>query len=126
MSNYVLFFALLYLVIIMAACGKPHDGAQGSTGAQGPTGAQGVPGVIGPTGPAGTNATPVTVVPLCPGFVPTYPNIFPEYALCIQSKLYGVYSANGGFLAELPPGTYSSNGINADCHLTILPNCVVQ
>lgn len=89
-------------------------------------GIAGATGAKGTQGQSGTNATPITIVQLCPGFVPSYPNIFPESALCIDSQLYGVYSANGGFLALLTPGTYSSDGINASCNLTILPNCVVQ
>jgi hypothetical protein len=76
-------------------------------------------------GSSGTNATPVTTVQLCPG-TPTYPSTFVEYGVCIGGNLYGVYSANDGFLALLPPGTYSSDGINASCNLTIGPNCAVS
>jgi hypothetical protein len=39
--------------------------------------------------------------------------------------MYGVYSDNGGFLSELPPGEYSSDGINASCSFTIGANCSV-
>jgi hypothetical protein len=89
----------------------------GATGSQGPQ---------GPSGSPGTNGTVVNIIQLCPGFTPTYPSSFPEVALCIDNQLYGVYSANDGFLSLLTPGTYTSDGINASCTLTILPNCVVQ
>lgn len=105
----------LLLMLLLTGCGK----FKGDTGAPGPVGPE------GPNGQNGTDATPVTVVPLCPGFTPTYHNVFPEYAVCINHVLYGVYSANGGFLAELPPGTYNSNGINATCTLIVHSNCKV-
>ena len=89
----------------------------GDTGAVGPQ---------GPSGSPGTNGTVVNIIQLCPGFTPTYPSSFPEVALCIDNQLYGVYSANDGFLSLLTPGTYTSDGINASCTLTILPNCVIQ
>lgn len=73
----------------------------------------------------GVNVTSVSMVPLCPGFTPSYPNSFPEFGICLDSILYGIYSDHGGFLAELPPGTYSSNGINASCNLVVGPNCQV-
>jgi hypothetical protein len=105
-------------------------GLPGSTGPQGATGAVGPVGPQGEVGPQGAHGTIISFVQLCPGFIPTYPTIFPEYGECVQnadgtSTLYGVYSANGGFWAELPPGTYSSDGINASCTLTIGQNCAL-
>lgn len=97
---------VLSFLLILSACGPT-----GGTGGQGPT---------------GTSGTIITIVQLCPGFVPSYPNVFPEVAECINGKLYGVYSANGGFLSALPSGTYSSNGIGASCNLTIKGCNVVQ
>jgi hypothetical protein len=91
------------------------NGAIGATGANGAQGQAGAPGIV------------VTPVQLCPAsFVATYPSVFPESALCVSNHLYGVYSANGGFLAVLPPGVYSSNGINASCTFTITANCGIQ
>lgn len=87
-------------------------------------GAQGNAGPSGAPGSPGLNATPVTLIQLCPG-TPVYPSTFIEYAICIDSQLYGVYSQNGGFLSLLLPGSYTSDGINSTCNLTILPNCGV-
>lgn len=101
-------------------------GAAGAQGIQGQQGAVGATGATGAQGAAGQNATPVTMVQFCPGITPSYPSSFPEIGLCLGGQLYGVYSANGGFLALLPPGSYSSNGINASCNFTIAANCVVH
>jgi hypothetical protein len=91
------------------------DGSNGHDGLNGQNGQNGSPGTV------------ITPVQFCsPGFVPSYPNSFPEYGLCIDNVLYGVYSQNGGFLAKLPPGSYSSNGINASCTFTITAGCGVS
>lgn len=100
----------LLLMIIMTGCGRPGD--------------KGEPG-ISIVGPPGVDTTPVTVVKLCPGTT-TYPSIFIEVAFCVGGKLYGTYSANGGFSTELPPGTYSSNAIGSSCNFTILSNCIIN
>ena len=64
------------------------------------------------------DGTLVTPVKLCTGTT-SYPNVFVEYAFCIENKLYGVYSVNGGFMSYLPDGTYSSNAIGSACTLTV-------
>lgn len=113
------------LMIILSACtlrngdnginGKDgQDGSDGIDGIQGPPGA---PGDNGATGPAGADGTLITLVKLCPG-TPSY-GTFIEFGMCIEGKLYGVYSANGGFLAYLPDGAYLSNGIGSACNLTV-------
>lgn len=81
-------------------------------------------GVDGADGKDGVDATPVTVQQLCEG-TPTYPSIFVEDALCINDKLYAVYSANGGFLSYLPPGEYSSNGIGSRCNFSVDIGCQI-
>lgn len=85
----------------------------------------------GPRGPAGESikgepgpADEITVIKLCPGTT-TYPGVFVEVALCLENKLYAVYSANNGFLVELVPGHYSSNAIGSACSLTVKDNCEV-
>ena len=115
----------LLLGVSIVACGGPPGlrGTPGLTGDAGATGAGGEAGAVGATGSGGMQVTAVQLCP--PSFVPTYPNVFPEYALCVSRQLYGVYSANGGFLALLPPGQYSSNGVNASCTFTIGLDCSV-
>jgi hypothetical protein len=76
-------------------------------------------------GKDGVDTKSVYAISFCPGFTQTYPSTFAESGICIDNTLYGVYSANGGFLSELPPGTYSSKGINATCTFTIAPGCKV-
>lgn len=84
-------------------------------------------GVIcnGLNGAAGINISPVSIVQFCPGTT-VYPSQFNEVGFCISGNLYGTYSANDGFSSYLPPGTYSSNGINSSCTFTIGPNCQVS
>lgn len=100
------------------------NGTDGLNGSNGSNGTDGTNGSNGTNGTNGTDLTPVQLIPLCPG-VPTYPSVFVEYGICVGNNLYGVYSANNGFLALLPPGTYTSNAIGSSCNMIILPNCVV-
>lgn len=101
--------ATLTVLLCVAACGK-----QGNNGSNG---AQGLPGAPGTT---------ITMQQLCGSCVPTYPTIFPEWVVCANNQLYGVYSANDGFWSLLPPGTYSSNGINCSCTVVLGPNCEIS
>jgi hypothetical protein len=115
---------------MLSGCAKTGPagpaGANGTNGLQGPTGSQGPIGIPGPTGPSGTPGTVITIEQLCGSCVPSFPNTFPESVLCIDNQLYGVYSLNGGFFSLLPPGSYSSDGINCSCTLTIGYNCQIS
>lgn len=127
MSKYLMSAILIGLTF--TGCGKTYHyeyiGPKGETGSTGEQGQKGDKGDQGNTGAPGINGTSVTVVKLCPGTT-TYPSKFVEVAFCIGGKLYAVYSANGGFESEIPPGSYGSNGINASCNFTVLPNCCIQ
>lgn len=112
----------ILFILFLGAC--TYQGAPGVSGTAGVKGDPGQNGIDGQNGKDGADATPVTMVQLCPG-VQSYLGVFVESAICLNGKLYGVYSANGGFLTELPPGTYSSNAIGSACNLTIGANCVV-
>lgn len=118
--------------LMFSACGPSYHyeyigpkGEKGDAGEAGDTGPVGPSGPVGPQGLPGIDGTSVTVVKLCPGTT-VYPSKFVEVAFCINSKLYAVYSQNGGFETEIPPGSYGSNGINANCNFVVLPNCNVQ
>lgn len=105
MFKYLVMFVMFPMI---AACGR------GPMGPSGPTGAQGAPGVDGQDGQDAV----ATVVKLCPG-VTTYPSVFVEVALRIDSRLYAVYSSHGGFLTELVPGRYTSNTVGSRCDFTV-------
>lgn len=111
-------------------CTIAGNGCGANDGATGPQGPQGIAGLsvvgpIGPSGPAGANGTQISFVNLCPGTT-TYPSQFVEVAICVNGQdLYGVYSANNGFLTFFPQGAYTSNAIGAACNLVIGPNCTV-
>lgn len=122
-------FLSLFFLVMLVGCGQ---GPQGERGLQGERGEPGE-SIVGPTGPTGNDgsdgkdgqdATPVTVVQLCPGTT-HYPTTFVEVAFCIGGKLYATYSTHGGFSTEIPPGTYSSNGVGSSCTFTVGANCQV-
>lgn len=82
----------------------------------------GTPGVNGAPGAPGQAAQPVQ-------FCSQYANNsgFPEYGFCINNNLYGVFwDGHNAWMAELPPGGYSSTSSGAPCNFTILPNCQVS
>jgi hypothetical protein len=93
-------------------------------GINGTNGTDGVDGQDGEDGSDGAPGTIVQSIQFCPG-VTSYPAKFNEVGFCVAGKLYAVYSANGGFMAEIPPGTYSSNGINSSCTFTVELDCQV-
>jgi hypothetical protein len=103
-----------------------QDGSQSLVlnGTSGINGTNGNAGATGQAGTNGTNGTIIVAVQFCPG-TPTYPSTFLEVGFCINNTLYAVYSANDGFLTEVTPGEYSSDGINASCNFTVAANCVV-
>lgn len=94
----------------MIGCGQPSTGPKGD------------PGMPGPQGTPGTVVLPIKFCPQSP----SYPTTFPEYGFCINNTLYAVYSDNGGFMAEIPAGTYYSNAIGSSCNFKVLENCGIQ
>lgn len=130
-------YLLLALAVTLSACcpqkgdtgergvpGQTVVGPQGPAGSNGSNGTNGTDGLPGAPGSPGLDATPVTVVNLCPGST-SYPGVFIEIALCINNRLQAVYSVNGGFLTYLPPGNYSSNAVGSSCNFTVVSGCDV-
>jgi hypothetical protein len=70
------------------------------------------------------DGTVLTPVQFCSATT-TYPSTFSEVGFCIDGSLYAVYSANDGFLTEVPNGTYDSDGINSSCSFTVT-GCTVS
>lgn len=147
--------SVLFFVLSLAACGKGPIGPAGPQGPAGATGAPGASctvstvsdspaapnggsliscpdgttslvlnGTDGTNGTNGSNGTVVAAVQFCSG-TPSYPSTFPEIGFCIDNTLYAVYSANDGFLTEVTPGEYSSDGENSSCDFTVGANCQV-
>ncbi len=116
---------------------KGDPGAQGLQGIQGAVGPQGLQGIMGPSGPqgvigpagipgvSGAPGTLVTFVKFC-NEVTNYPSTFPEYGLCVSGQLFAVYSTHGGFGVLVPPGYYSSHGVNSSCNFTVGANCAIS
>jgi len=123
----LLIVGLLLLTVILTACAGPK-GDVGATGVPGHIGLPGNDGAVGPSGPPGSpglDANPVRVVQFCPG-VTVYPSAFLEIGFIIGGKLYAVYSANDGFLAQIPPGNYSSNAVGSACNFTVNPDLSIS
>src|ERR1035437_8090771 len=76
------------------------------------------------TGAAGSPGTVILPVQFCDG-TPSYPSTFPEVGFCLDGKLYAVYSTNGGFMTEIPPGRYESNAVGSRCDFTVGEDCTV-
>lgn len=112
-STVFLIYLALLTVCLMSCSG--HTVGQGNAGPQ---------GIAGPKGDTGADGTSATVVQLCPGT--SNHNVFVEVALCLDKKLYAVYSQNGGFLTLLSPGEYSSRAIGSACDFYVAPNCVIE
>lgn len=133
-------YTLLLSMILVSCIPKKGDpgatGLTGATGAAGPQGIQGIQGIPGTQGVQGmpgpqgiqglpgVDPTPITIVQFCPNTT-AYPSTFSEVGFCIANNLYAVYSANNGFLVYIPPGQYSSNGINSSCTFTVHDNCEI-
>lgn len=126
LTQMLLVAVIVTLSVTTQGCGKAPKGDTGVAGKDGQStvGATGSQGPVGPQGAPGVDAHPVTVVKLCPATT-VYSTTFTEVAFCIDGSLYAVYSANGGFESLIPPGTYSSNGINSSCTFTVHANCEV-
>ena len=130
----------ILISLLLAACGPINVGSQGPPGQNGAScttinvapGSPGAPDggalITCTTGSQSLilNGASLTPVQFCPNVMPSYPTIFPEVGFCIAGSIYAVYSANDGFLTELPPGAYNSNAIGSDCNFTILSGCVIQ
>lgn len=90
----------------------------------------GVPGQVGATGSQGTpgvNASSVTAVQFCPNVTTTYPSSFPEFGLCLQGSIYGVYwNGTDTWLAEIVPGDYTSTSSTSPCNFTVTTNCGIS
>lgn len=79
----------------------------------------------GQNGINGTNGTSIKTVQFCLNST-NYPTTFAEVGICIDNNIYAVYSTNGGFLTYIPPGNYSSDGINSSCNFTVKTNCEIN
>lgn len=114
--KYLIVIISLFIINCRGPEGIPGRDIKGDPGKNGVDG-QSITGPQGQQGNPGVDATPVTIVPLCPGV--SNHNVFVEVGICLNGKLYGVYSANGGFMTYLADGSYNSNAIGSACNLTV-------
>lgn len=114
------------LLLTLASCGRGpagNDGINGLNGTQGESGKDGQDGDKGDKGDAGTNSI-TKVIKFCPGLVDSYNVQYSEQGLCIDGKVYAVYSANNlAALVEISHGTYvTTTPKGANCTFTIDAN----
>lgn len=131
MKNFLLILMSILLIAVGCNSGQSYSNAPTSCTVVNVQANSAAPnGGIAISCPNGTNAlllngTMINAVQFCPGTT-TYPSTFAEVGFCISGNLWAVYSQNGGFMTEVVPGVYSSDGINSSCTFTVLPNCVIQ
>jgi len=83
-------------------------------------------GKDGTNGTNGINGTSVTVVEFCGPAQTVYSSSFPEYGLCINNAIYGVYwDGKNSWLAEIPSGAYNSTSTSLPCTFTVTGGCTV-
>jgi hypothetical protein len=83
-------------------------------------------GLNGTNGVNGKDAPSVSTVQFCPSVTTNYPTTFPEYGICIDNSIYGVYwDGRNAWLALIPSGYYASTSTTAPCNFTVLTNCQV-
>lgn len=117
------------LLLTLASCGRGpagNDGIKGLNGTQGESGKDGQNGEKGDKGDkgdAGTNSI-TKVVKFCPGLVDSYNVQYSEQGLCIDGKVYAVYSSNDlAALVEISHGTYiTTTPKGTNCTFTIDDN----
>lgn len=90
-------------------------------------GVAGTNGHDGAAGAAGRDATPVTAVQFCSNYTTTYPVSFPEFGLCVNNNIYGVYwDGENSWLSQIPAGLYMSTATGAPCTFTVAANCHIS
>lgn len=68
----------------------------------------------------------LNMVQFCSNYNTTYPTSFPEFGICLNNLLYGVYwDGHNAWLAEIVPGYYLSTSTSAPCNFHVLTNCGV-
>lgn len=68
-----------------------------------------------------------TTVKFCVGQTTSYPTSFPEYGLCLDNIIYGVFwDGHNAWWAQIPKGNYISTSTGLQCNFKVLDNCVIQ
>jgi hypothetical protein len=107
----------LTILLALASCGK---GPSGSNGFDGLNGTQGEKGEAGKDGKNGKDAS-TKVIKFCPNLVDSYGVAYSEQGLCIDGKVYAVYSSNKlAALVQLSNGRYvTTTPQGTNCTFTI-------
>lgn len=115
---------ILLSLLSLVSCGRGPAGNDGLNGLSGQDGIQGEKGDKGDKGDAGQNAASISTIKFCPNLVDSYGQAYSERGLCINGKVYAVYSSNDlAALVELSNGTYvTTTPQGTNCTFTIDSN----
>ena len=107
--------SLIVLALTLASCGKHYK--NGHNGMSGKDGAAGVDG----------QDAEITSVKFCPNLVDSYGLQYSERGLCINKRIYAVYSTpTQSFLTELSAGQYTTTTPYGNCTFTVMTDsCTV-
>lgn len=116
-------------LLSLASCGKGPAGKDGINGLDGINGQDGIQGEQGEKGDKGDKGeagkdAQIKIVKFCPNLVDEYGKQYSERGLCIDGKVYAVYSDKKlAALVELSPGEYLTTSPAGDnCQFTIDEN----
>lgn len=101
---------LLMALIALTSCG--NRGKMGKTGMPGQDGQD----------------AEIITVKFCPNLIDSYGTQYSEYGVCINNKVYAVYSTNNqSFLTELSAGRYTTTTPFGNCQFTVVEgSCEVE
>lgn len=131
----------IIFLLALASCGKGpagKDGINGLNGLDGTNGQDGIQGEAGKDGKDGEKGDKgdkgeagqdglTKVVKFCPGLVDAYSKQYSEQGLCIDGKVYAVYSSNNlAALVEISHGTYiTTTPKGKNCQFEVKADCEV-
>ena len=112
-------FAMILVLFSLVSCGK--------NGQDGHNGLNGIDGINGVDGRDGKDAS-LTIIKFCPNLEDDVGNKYLEKGLCIDNKVYAVYSSNGlSALTEIPVGLYvTTSPAGKNCTFEVKSNCIVE
>lgn len=123
----------LIALLTLVSCGKGPAGKDGINGLDGINGKDGIQGPKGDKGDKGDKGEPgkdglTKMVKFCPGLVDRYNVQYSEQGLCVDGKVYAIYSDRGlAALVEIVPGTYQTTTPKGkNCTFEVKDNCITE
>lgn len=117
----------LITLMTLVSCGKGPAGKDGINGLDGINGKDGIQGEKGDKGDPGKDGL-TKMVKFCPGLVDKYSIQYSEHGLCVDGKVYAIYSDKGlAALVEIVPGLYqTTTPKGTNCTFEVKDNCITE